>query len=163
MLRWTWQNNYLLYTVSNSPMSILHEQIVAPIFFNFLKILEWVGLLSILIGNSSFLLSRQVLFLQVSVVHIEREWSKYGFHARLKLSILFICCFFLGVVEYNGLRIGGLSGIYKGTDYLKGRFECPPYNPSSMRSVYHIRTLDVFRLRQLGSRPGFEYFLLNFF
>ncbi len=59
-----------------------------------------------------------------------------------------------GVVEFNGLRIAGLSGIYKGIDYLKGRYEYPPYDQSTMRSVYHIRNLDAFRLRQLKVKPG---------
>ena len=50
-----------------------------------------------------------------------------------------------GVVQFGGLRIGGLSGIYDKRDYRKGHFERPPYTPSSMRSAYHIRELEVFR------------------
>lgn len=64
--------------------------------------------------------------------------------------------FYLGyanVIEINGIRIGGLSGIYNGSNYLKGHFEIPPYNESTMRSVYHIRNLDTFRLKQLASNP----------
>ena len=60
---------------------------------------------------------------------------------------------YAGVVNVNGIRIGGLSGIYKGHDYLKGRFEKPPYDNSTQRSVYHIRNLDVFRLKQLENNP----------
>ena len=30
-----------------------------------------------------------------------------------------------------------------------GHFECPPYNEDTMRSAYHTRNLDVFRLKQL--------------
>ncbi|XP_021697696.1 lariat debranching enzyme [Aedes aegypti] len=56
---------------------------------------------------------------------------------------------YAGVVNVNGIRIGGLSGIYKGHDYLKGRFEFSPFNESTKRSVYHIRQIDVFRLKQL--------------
>ncbi|XP_058831908.1 lariat debranching enzyme isoform X2 [Topomyia yanbarensis] len=56
---------------------------------------------------------------------------------------------YAGVVNINGIRIGGVSGIYKGHDYLKGRFEFSPYNESTKRSVYHIRQIDVFRLKQL--------------
>ena len=44
---------------------------------------------------------------------------------------------YAGVVNVNGIRIGGLSGIYKGHDYMKGRFEKPPYDNGTQRSVYH--------------------------
>ncbi|XP_064457997.1 lariat debranching enzyme A-like [Ornithodoros turicata] len=56
---------------------------------------------------------------------------------------------YAGVVNVKGIRIAGLSGIYKGHDYLKGRFEAPPYNESAKRSAYHIRNIDIFRLKQL--------------
>ena len=32
---------------------------------------------------------------------------------------------------------------------LLGHFECPPYNEDTMRSAYHTRNVDVFRLKQL--------------
>lgn len=57
-----------------------------------------------------------------------------------------------GVVNYGGIRIGGLSGIYKGHDYHKGHFERPPYNDSTVRSAYHVRSFDVFMLK-LISQP----------
>ena len=60
---------------------------------------------------------------------------------------------YAGVVNVKGVRIGGLSGIYKGHDYMKGRFEKSPYDNSTQRSVYHIRNLDVFRLKQLKNNP----------
>uniref|UniRef100_A0A1Y1MWP0 Calcineurin-like phosphoesterase domain-containing protein n=1 Tax=Photinus pyralis TaxID=7054 RepID=A0A1Y1MWP0_PHOPY len=53
------------------------------------------------------------------------------------------------VLNIAGIRIGGLSGIYKSHDYLKGRSEKPPYSNDTKRSVYHIRNLDVFRLKQV--------------
>ncbi|XP_067686624.1 lariat debranching enzyme A-like [Haliotis asinina] len=57
-----------------------------------------------------------------------------------------------GIVQVGGVRIGGLSGIYKGKDFHRGHFERPPYNESTKRSVYHVRNLDVFRFKQV-SRP----------
>ena len=56
---------------------------------------------------------------------------------------------YAGVVRVNGVRIGGISGIYKGYDFRKGHFEYPPYDDSTKRSVYHIRSSEVFRLKQL--------------
>jgi lariat debranching enzyme len=51
----------------------------------------------------------------------------------------------------SGIRVGGLSGIYKSHDYHMGRHECPPYDRSSLRSVYHVRHVDVYRLTCLSS------------
>ncbi|KAG4077336.1 hypothetical protein HA402_009737 [Bradysia odoriphaga] len=59
---------------------------------------------------------------------------------------------YAGVVTYKGLRIGGISGIFKEKDYFRGHFESPPYNPSTLRSVYHYRQQDLFRLHQLGEQ-----------
>ncbi|KAL4217422.1 lariat debranching enzyme [Mactra antiquata] len=56
---------------------------------------------------------------------------------------------YAGVVQFGGVRIGGMSGIYKGKDFMKGHFEHPPYSEDTKRSAYHIRTFDVFRLKQL--------------
>nr|SVE72953.1 EOG090X06RW [Ceriodaphnia reticulata] len=56
---------------------------------------------------------------------------------------------YAGVVRFGGIRIAGISGIFKGHDYLKGHFERPPYTNSTMRSAYHVRSLEVFRLKQL--------------
>ncbi|KAK7864493.1 hypothetical protein R5R35_003111 [Gryllus longicercus] len=56
---------------------------------------------------------------------------------------------YANVINIAGVRIAGLSGIYKGHDYMKGRFEKPPYSEDTKRSVYHVRNLDVFRLKQL--------------
>nr|SVE89899.1 EOG090X06RW [Daphnia sinensis] len=56
---------------------------------------------------------------------------------------------YAGVVKFGGIRIAGISGIFKGHDYLKGHFEKPPYTSGTMRSAYHVRSLEVFRLKQL--------------
>ncbi|CAK1545034.1 unnamed protein product [Leptosia nina] len=57
-----------------------------------------------------------------------------------------------GVIQFGNLRLGGLSGIFKNHDYLQGLWESPPYSSNSLRSVYHIRSLDVFRLSQLKEK-----------
>ncbi|KAJ0178230.1 hypothetical protein K1T71_006053 [Dendrolimus kikuchii] len=57
-----------------------------------------------------------------------------------------------GVIKFGNLRIGGISGIYKGRDYNQGLWECVPYNQNSLRTVYHIRSFDVFRLSQMKKK-----------
>ncbi|EOA18317.1 hypothetical protein CARUB_v10006832mg [Capsella rubella] len=56
---------------------------------------------------------------------------------------------YAGVVKFGNLRIGGLSGIYNERHYRSGHFERPPYNESTIRSVYHVREYDVQKLMQL--------------
>ena len=55
-----------------------------------------------------------------------------------------------GVVRYGGIRIGGLSGIYKSHDYELGHFERPPFDNSTLRSVYHVRNVDIYRMKCLS-------------
>ncbi len=60
-----------------------------------------------------------------------------------------------GCVEYRGLVVAGISGIYKANDYARGRYERMPYSPQHLRSIYHTRRFDVQRL-QLLPRMGVQ-------
>lgn len=53
------------------------------------------------------------------------------------------------MISIGGVRIAGLSGIYKGLHYMQGHHERPPYTDKTIRSIYHIRNLEVFRLKQV--------------
>ncbi|KAF3912384.1 hypothetical protein AA313_de0208694 [Arthrobotrys entomopaga] len=55
-----------------------------------------------------------------------------------------------GVVNINGIRIAGVSGIYNEGNYKRPRFETPPYNNGSMRGAYHYRAHELFRLNMLS-------------
>lgn len=57
-----------------------------------------------------------------------------------------------GVVRFGGLRIGGLSGIFKSGDYSRGYHERPPYTDGAMRSVYHVREIEVYKLLQVNGQ-----------
>ncbi|KAJ9525186.1 hypothetical protein QJQ45_020701, partial [Haematococcus lacustris] len=56
---------------------------------------------------------------------------------------------FTGVVRFGGVRIAGLSGIYAKGDYMKGHHERLPYDSSTMRSMYHVRDFEAYRLMQI--------------
>ncbi|CAL7942932.1 unnamed protein product [Xylocopa violacea] len=56
---------------------------------------------------------------------------------------------YASVITIGGIRIAGLSGIYKSQHWMQGRYEKPPYTENTIRSVYHIRNLEIFRLKQL--------------
>ncbi|GKY97507.1 hypothetical protein MPSEU_000708900 [Mayamaea pseudoterrestris] len=56
-----------------------------------------------------------------------------------------------GIVNFKGLRIGGISGIYKSHDYCKGHYEVPPFDRDTLRSVYHVRNVDVHRMLSLSA------------
>jgi lariat debranching enzyme len=51
-----------------------------------------------------------------------------------------------GIVNIGGLRIAGLSGIYKQPDTYKGHYETYPYTEDSKRSAYHVRRFEVEKL-----------------
>ncbi|XP_063692413.1 uncharacterized protein LOC134824434 isoform X2 [Bolinopsis microptera] len=57
-----------------------------------------------------------------------------------------------GVINVGGVRIGGISGIYKKFDYHKGHHETPPLSPPEIVSVFHVRSLEVMRCKSL-QRP----------
>ncbi|KAG8630219.1 hypothetical protein KVT40_001838 [Elsinoe batatas] len=57
--------------------------------------------------------------------------------------------YFMGaanVLDVGGVRIAGMSGIWKGYDYRKPHFERLPYNSDEVKSVYHTREVDVRKL-----------------
>lgn len=56
---------------------------------------------------------------------------------------------YANVINFAGIRIAGLSGIYKSQDFYKGHYEFPPFNPGSLHSIYHVRNLEIFRLSQI--------------
>ena len=50
------------------------------------------------------------------------------------------------VLQLGGLRIAGLSGIWKGFDYNKAHIERLPYSDNEIKSIYHVREIDVRKL-----------------
>ena len=56
------------------------------------------------------------------------------------------------VLRFGPLRIAAMSGIWKGYNYRKPHHERLPYNESDMKSVYHVRELDVRKLLQIRSQ-----------
>lgn len=56
------------------------------------------------------------------------------------------------VVKLGPLRIAGLSGIWKGYNYKKPHYERVPYNSDDIRSIYHVRELDVRKLLQIRTQ-----------
>lgn len=70
-----------------------------------------------------------------------------------------------GVINFRGIRIAGISGIYDRRDYRLGYFETVPFDEGTLRSVYHTREFDVFRLAQVAHFPRFfsRFFFRSFF
>lgn len=54
-----------------------------------------------------------------------------------------------GVVWYRGLRIAGMSGIFKDFDFYKSHHEIVPLEGRDLRSFYHTRFEDVLKLALL--------------
>ncbi|KAF9188354.1 lariat debranching enzyme [Haplosporangium sp. Z 11] len=62
-----------------------------------------------------------------------------------------------GVINVGGLRIGGMSGIYKQAHYETGHYEILPLNDNHKRSIYHVRKYDVYKMLQV--REPMDVFL----
>ncbi|KAK0467239.1 lariat debranching enzyme, C-terminal domain-containing protein [Desarmillaria tabescens] len=56
-----------------------------------------------------------------------------------------------GCVQVNGIRIAGISGIFKGYNFSSGSYEKIPYDSSTIRSIYHIREFNIRRLSLLSN------------
>jgi len=55
-----------------------------------------------------------------------------------------------------------MSGIFKDYNYRKGRYETFPYNDRDIKSVYHYREIDTYRLMHLrkgGCQGGIDIFM----
>lgn len=53
------------------------------------------------------------------------------------------------IVNYKGLRIAGISGIFNWHHQNSGHFESLPFDNNTMRSVYHTRNLEGYRLMRV--------------
>ncbi|KAK5672535.1 hypothetical protein BDV3_002785 [Batrachochytrium dendrobatidis] len=58
---------------------------------------------------------------------------------------------FAGCVRFGSVRIAGISGIYKENHYNEGHYERFPYNDGHVRSIYHVRKFNVYRLAQINT------------
>ncbi|KAJ1500329.1 lariat debranching enzyme, partial [Coelomomyces lativittatus] len=47
------------------------------------------------------------------------------------------------VIRIGTLKLGGISGIYKPQSYQRHHLEVSPYNPSDIRSIYHLRKEEI--------------------
>ncbi|KAI0039576.1 DBR1-domain-containing protein [Auriscalpium vulgare] len=56
-----------------------------------------------------------------------------------------------GCVQVDGIRIAGLSGIFKRRSFYQGHHERAPYNKSTVRSIYHLREYSLRRMALLST------------
>ncbi|EHK97662.1 putative Lariat debranching enzyme [Glarea lozoyensis 74030] len=56
------------------------------------------------------------------------------------------------VVRIGGVRVAGMSGIWKGRDFNKHHHERLPYNSDDIKSIYHVREIDTRKLLLLRSQ-----------
>lgn len=59
---------------------------------------------------------------------------------------------YASVLSFGGLRIAGVSGIYKFHDSSAGHYEVLPFDGNSLRSVFHIRHLEIHRMRMIDNQ-----------
>ncbi|XMA09408.1 hypothetical protein WAI453_002199 [Rhynchosporium graminicola] len=56
------------------------------------------------------------------------------------------------VVRLGGVRIAGMSGIWKGYNFNKTHHERLPYSQDDVKSIYHVREIDIRKLLQLRTQ-----------
>lgn len=56
------------------------------------------------------------------------------------------------VVRLGGVRIAGMSGIWKGYNFNKTHHERLPYSQDDVKSIYHVREIDTRKLLQLRTQ-----------
>ncbi|KAH7336316.1 lariat debranching enzyme, C-terminal domain-containing protein [Rhexocercosporidium sp. MPI-PUGE-AT-0058] len=56
------------------------------------------------------------------------------------------------VVRVGGVRIAGMSGIWKGYNFNKSHHERLPYSQDDVKSIYHVREIDTRKLLQLRTQ-----------
>lgn len=61
---------------------------------------------------------------------------------------------YASIVQVDGLRIGGISGIFKQYDAELGHFERLPFDHQTVTSVYHTRRLESFRLLNVNNKTS---------
>ena len=64
-----------------------------------------------------------------------------------------VCFYMLLSLKYCVLRVAGLYILETMLCFLcmlTGHHEFPPYGPDTLRSVYHIRNIEVFKLKQVA-------------
>lgn len=57
--------------------------------------------------------------------------------------------FYLGkanIINYRGLKIGGISGVYYKRDFMNSSYEKVPFDGQSIRLVYHTRKFEILKL-----------------
>lgn len=54
-----------------------------------------------------------------------------------------------GSLYWGDIHITGISGIYNQSDYNLNMFEKPPYTESTVRSIYHIKEIEIMMIKGL--------------